>query len=397
MNEQILQDGFNLEKRPLHLLPPRYVVLDTSHIVGLVTDLVSGVHERQKLAQSFAPSLVERGWLPLLCWSQLEELIQHENDDLVDARLRYLKSWPAMAWIRSTDLAGGPGSVVDLLGLEAMAAYAQPDADLLEVRDIARDDIISVGAGTDAIPEGFQDWRLLRDDLARRQANARRIAAISPWRGSEMHNKRRMGELMAAAPRQPQEALRMFGHLRGSLANEIETRGDKRIPDPKAMAEAFFSDLLTRGLGAAAGGAVPTPIQLLQAEGVDIEDIKPDETFEQVMDRHVFRTRLRIAARSRGLPYERLKQVVTQERLPVAVVQDAIRAFGHDQPERKGSDLNDVYLLSMAPYADLTFVDKRTLESVRRARRKVPGLDRLLGDVRKASSHHEVSSVIAGL
>jgi len=378
-------------------LQPRYVVLDTSHIAGLVSDLVSGDRQRHRAAQSFVPRLVELGWLPLLSWSHLEELIQHENDELVDARLRYLWSWPSLAWIRPLDPAGGPGSVVDLLAAEARAAYTHPSSEVLEVRDLARDGLMSVGAGTNAIPDGFQDWRLLRDDLARKQANARRIAAISPWRGSEMHNKRRMGDLMRSAPRKPAEALRMFDHLSGSLAKEIETRGDKRIADPKAMSEAFFSDLFKTGQAAATDGGVPTPIQLLQAEGVDIEDIKADETFEQVMDRHVFRKRLRIAAESRGLPYEQLKKVVTQERLPVAVIQGAMRAFGHDQPERKGSDLNDVYLLSLAPYADLTFVDKRTLESVRRACQKVPLLVRLLGDVRKASGHNEISSVIAGL
>ena len=376
---------------------PRYVVLDTSHIAGLVSDLVSGDRERHRTAQSFVPRLVELGWLPLLSWSQLEELIQHENDDLVEARLRYLWSWTLMAWIRPFDPAGGPGGVVDLLAAEAMAAYARPSDEVLEVRDAARDSLISVGSGTDAIPESFRDWRLLREELARRQENARRVAAISPWKGSETHNKRRMGDLMKSESRKPAEALRMFEHLSGSLANEIETRGDKRIADPKAMANAFFYDIFKTGLAAAAGASVPTPIQLLQAEGVDIDDIKPDDTFEQVMDRHVFRKRLRIAAESRGLPYEQLKKVVTQERLPVAVIHSAMRAFGHDQPERKGSDLNDVHLLSLAPYADLTFVDKRTLESVRRARQKVPVLDGLLGDVRKASGHREISSVIAVL
>lgn len=343
------------------------------------------------------PRLLELNWLPLLCWSQLEELIQHEDDDLVDARLRYLWSWPHVAWIRGGDPAGGPGSIVDQMAVEAMVAYDRPDADLVQVRNFARGDLISVGAGTDAIPLDFRDWRFLRAELANRQANARRIAAISPWRGSEMHNKRRMGELMTASPRAPEEALRVFGHLRSSLAKEIEVRGDKRIREPKAMAETFFADLFKSGREAVARGASPTSIELLRAEGVDVEDIKPDETFEQVMDRHVFRKRLRIAAHSRGLSYEELKRVVTADRLPVAVIQSAMRSFGQDQPERKGSDLNDVYLLSLAPYADLTFVDKRTLESLRRARANVPALAQLMGDVRKASSYRDILTVAASL
>lgn len=56
-----------------------------------------------------------------------------------------------------------------------------------------------------------------------------------------------------------------------------------------------------------------------------------------------------------------------------------MRLYAQDQQERKGSELNDTHLLCLSPYADLTCVDKRTLESLRRARTKCPDLDQLLG------------------
>jgi hypothetical protein len=44
------------------------------------------------------------------------------------------------------------------------------------------------------------------------------------------------------------------------------------------------------------------------------------------------------------------------------------------------------YLLALAPYFHTTFVDKRTLENVRRIRQHDDAASELLGDVRKASS-----------
>ena len=45
------------------------------------------------------------------------------------------------------------------------------------------------------------------------------------------------------------------------------------------------------------------------------------------------------------------------------MIEECMRAHAQDQPERKGSDLNDTHLLCLAPYADVTYVDKRTLET----------------------------------
>lgn len=48
------------------------------------------------------------------------------------------------------------------------------------------------------------------------------------------------------------------------------------------------------------------------------------------------------------------------------------------------SRVNDGHLLSLAPYADVIYVDKRTAENVRRAVGSQPGLTHLMGKVRKA-------------
>jgi hypothetical protein len=74
-----------------------------------------------------------------------------------------------------------------------------------------------------------------------------------------------------------------------------------------------------------------------------------------------------------------------------------MRAHAHDQPERKGSEVNDTHLLCLAPYADITYVDKRTLENVRRARRKVGAFSQLVGRVEKAGGYAEIAARLDGL
>ncbi|ASI67934.1 hypothetical protein BA022_04680 [Diaphorobacter nitroreducens] len=116
----------------------RFVVLDTSHLAGLASDWAYADRSRRRSAEAFVPDLVECGWLPLLCWHQVEELLQHKDDELVDQRLRYLRSWPLVAWVRPSDPDSGPGSVLEVLKAEVRAAYAHSGAELLQVRDLAR-------------------------------------------------------------------------------------------------------------------------------------------------------------------------------------------------------------------------------------------------------------------
>ena len=206
--------------------------------------------------------------------------------------------------------------------------------------------------------------------MAERQEGSRRVAAISRWRATNIDNTR-ISALLAKPFRKTEDATRALQYLRNQLAGEIATRGDKRIADPGAMADHFFAEIAREGQVIPTGGDLPPVIQLLLIAGRELEDIDLAATFGQTTNLLIFRERLKMVASASGLPWQELKRVATQDRLPVTVVEECMRAHAQDQPERKGSDLNDTHLLCLAPYADVTYVDKRTLESVRRARSKV--------------------------
>ncbi|WP_281849609.1 hypothetical protein [Dyella sp. GSA-30] len=340
--------------------------------------------------------MIEQGWLPALCWHQVEELLQHQDDELVDARLRYLRSWPLTAWIKASDPDAGPGSVLDVLKAEVAVAYAQPHADALQVRELVRTNLFAFGRATEAIPDLFQNWRLLRTALVDRQESARKTAAISRWRPEKIESTR-ITDWMNKPLRDLGEAIRKLEHLQNNLANEIAARGDKRIVEPTAMAEAFFSEIIRSGQAISAEHALPPAIQILVNAGLEPDDIDLSATFTETLDRLIFYKRLRIVAEANGLPFPDLKRIVTRDRLPVSIVEESMRLHAHDQPERKGSDLNDVHLLCLAPYAHVTYVDKRTLESVRRARSKDFVFAKLIGQVSKASNYRNISTELTAL
>ena len=378
---------------PTPLRRPRLVVLDTAHLAGLVADIVSDGRDRKRAAQRFVPKLIEKGWLPLVCWHHIEELLQHRDDHLVDARLQYLWSLPRMAWIRPSDPNAGPGSILDILRAEAAVALSSPGADAIRVRDLARHELIAVGTGTDAIPESFRDWRLLRDALADAQLNARRVAAIARWRAINIDDTR-IGTWLARPARDRSGSERVLNHMREDLVREIASRGDKRIQDPAAMATEFMQQVANDGHAVVGHRAAVTAVQLLIDAGMEIEDIDPLATFGETMNLLTFQKRLRLIAEEFQLPWVELKRRVARQQIPVNVIEEAMRRYAQDQPERKGSELNDTHLLCLAPYADMTYVDKRTLENLRRARSKDPVIDCLVGSVARATGHAAVAAML---
>lgn len=371
----------------------RLFVPDTAHLAALVADIMSDSRDRRRTAQRYLPDLLESGWLPLLCWHHVEELLQHRDDDVVDARLRYLWSQPLVAWIRSAEPGAGPGSIIDVLRAEATAAISNPSADAVQVRDFARDGLIAVGAGADAIPEGFRDWRLLRDALSEQQQNARRVAAIARWRATPIDDTP-ISAWMNQPARDLDAAARMLGKLHESLAHEIATRGDRRIPDATSMATEFIQQINRDGRAVVEDRVVKPAIQLLINAGLDPDDIDPSATFGETMDLLTFQKRLRVVAEGLRMPWVELKRRVTRQQLPVMVIEESMRHHAQDQPERKGSELNDTHLLCLAPYADRTFVDKRTLENARRARNKSPMFDRLMVGVARARDCAELAAAL---
>lgn len=374
---------------------PRLVVLDTAHFASLVADITSNSPQKRDAARRFFPSLLEAGWIPLLCWHHIEELLQHKNDELVDARLRFLRHLPLFAWIRPSDPNAGPGSILDVLRAEVVAAYGNPGASAKKVRDLARDALLSVGSGSDAIPETFNDWRVLRRELEAHEHNSRRVAAISRWRPTDIDNTR-IRDWINRPARTPDEVASNLKHARNRLQREIAVRGDKRISDPAGIAAAFMAQVARDGHIVATGRHSSPATQFLINAGLEPEDIDPSATFGETMDLLIFQTRMRIVTEAHGLPWAQLKRRVTRQQLPVMLIEESLRRHAHDQPERKGSDLNDTHLLCLAPYADMTYVDKRTSESVRRVRRKVADFDNLVGDIAKATGYADIAARLSG-
>jgi hypothetical protein len=376
------------------LSPTRFFALDSSHLSNLARDWASADSSTRSLAKSFIADTFDLGWLPLISWHQLEELLQFEDEDAVDDRVRCLRAWPLMAWIRSSG--PGPGTFFDVFRAEVQVAHENPELDVHGVRRLVREGIFDVGTGRDAVPSDLLTWRDMRLDLGERKRHARGVTAIAGWRVPSM-DELPLSEWLKLPLREPGATKEMLQALRQALDIEVRVHGDKLIGDAEreSIVGPFADDVVAgeRYFRGPSGGEPPElhpMLQILSDAGLDLDQIDLTASVPAILDLLVFQKRLRGVASSVGVPWHILKRTVTHDRLPGVVIEDAIRVHRQTLPTRPGSDLNDTHLLRLAPYADMTFVDKRTMENVRRATAKVPNFGPLVGRVAKASSYPEV-------
>jgi hypothetical protein len=378
----------------LTLILPKFIALDSSHLGGLAADMRSRNELRREAAVAFMNLFSGRGGVILLCWHHFEELLRYRDETAVAERVAFFQSLPVVAWIASAGADNAPGAITDILTFEAAEAFNAPDIDVAAIRDRVAQNLIRCGTGREAIQPFVDHFGELQVAFRQSEERSRAIVAIAGSNYIDV-GKTRVMDWRNGRWRSKEDAERRLASMGAHLAEDIQKHGDKRLDDPASVAAQFLEDVRLRAEAAQAEGKQPFDAALL-AEGVDWSDIGPDTTVDEMGNLAGFRHRLRLVNQKLGLPWPELKRRVDERRVPCGLVQWALRRYAQDLAERKGSELVDRYLACLAPYADITYVDRRTHENINRARQKSPEFAAVIRRVEKTSGYAEIAEQLAG-
>jgi hypothetical protein len=376
------------------LIRPKFVALDSSHLGAVAADKATNDRTRLRRAEAFEKAFDESGSLLLLCWHHLQELFSHGREEVVAQRVAYLQSLPMVAAVASFQKEDVVGTVMDVQSFEVAAAFNNPAADMLTVRDEAAKSMFRFASGADLVGPFLQNWSELRQAFAERQPRNGEVVAIS--RSDFAGNSDdKIVDLLKCGVRAPENIERQFQRLHGKLSTDMKERGDKRILDPEVSSQTFLEEV--RRLGLEAIRADNPVLRILEVSGVDLSEIGLETTVGDVGNLAVFRRKLEVLNRYLGLPFQELKARVKEDRLPSGVIQNAIARYHPDTAKWDGSELGDRYLACLAAYADITYVDKRTHEASRQARQKSKVFASLVRRMEKAGGYSEIAGHLSAL
>lgn len=369
------------------LLKPRFVALDSSHLADLARHRAAPDERLRLLAREFQSAFDATGSVLLLSWHHMAELLAHQNPRLVSEVIDFLKSLPLVACVSSAKGTDVIGSILDLQAVEVRAAFANQNADVVAIRDLVAQNMLRLTSGPDALRPFLEVLPILQAEFVRQQARDREIVAISRSDFAGV-SEIKIVEMLRGRARLPEDIQHRFQTMHDNLSHDVKARGDNRIPDADATAASFLASV--RELGRAAVASDNPGLRILEAYGVELSDIDDSTTVADVGALASFHSKLRVINRITQLPWLELKAAVSERRLPSQVVQAGIGQFRPDGKQWRGSDLNDAHLGSLAAYADVTYVDKRTYEAFRTARGKLPILAQLVRRIEKAGRYADI-------
>lgn len=372
------------------LIHPRLIALDSSHLGGLAAGMRSRDERRREAAIAFMNLFSASGGVILLCWHHFEELLRYRDEAAVAERIAFIRSLPVVAWIASAGTGNAPGAITDILTFEAIEAFKAPDIDTTAIRNRVAPSLFRYGTGREAIQPFVDHFGELQAAFWQSEERSRAIVAIA---GSDYMDvgKTKVMDWRNGRWRSKEDAERRLASMGARLTEDIQKHGDKRIDDPAYVVAQFLEDVRLRAEAAQTQGIQAREAVML-AEDVDWSDIEPETTLDEMGNLASFRRRLRLVNGKLGFSWADFKRRVGERRVPSGLVQWALRRYAQELPERKGSELIDRYLACLAPYADITYVDKRTHENINRARRNSPEFAAVIGRVEKASGYEEIGS-----
>ncbi|GLK85238.1 hypothetical protein GCM10017653_33080 [Ancylobacter defluvii] len=124
------------------LIKPRYLALDSSHLGDWVRDYVSQRSEDRAAAAAFESWLERSGYVLLICFHHIEELLNHNDENTALSRLRFISRRKLIAWIKSPD--NSIGGIVTILAEEIRAAHEICGGNISEIRNIAKGQLIQI-------------------------------------------------------------------------------------------------------------------------------------------------------------------------------------------------------------------------------------------------------------
>lgn len=374
------------------MLVPKLIALDSSTLGNLARDWRTHPEAKRVV------DLLNSGRVVLfVTWHHLEELIQHESNEVYEERLQLLDSlglvsYPKLPW----DI-GNVGSFVDLIEYEINAVLKNPslshDAIVAQVRQRATN---GFAKGSQVCRENIEYWNWHRQNLAsdslRRKAE---IASLTHFHVVDVNQKVSPPSKDHALPSLT-EAKERFEWLGRTLASILKTRGDPRIKDADQLANELMAE--TYGDFAAAYQKTGSLLEAIRiAYGVDTARIPKDASIEDAGFEAIFVKQLRLQSKRLLVDFDTLYNQIGQEHLPSWIVWREVNRRTAQLPNAEAGNINDQHMVSFGNYVDHIQVDKRMAHFIQQGSLTHPLLKSISGKVFRSMTHDQLADFLEEL
>ena len=370
---------------------PKLVSLDTAS-----WDLLT--KEQNDAARRVLNLFASGSVIPFFTSTHLDELMQHGNRTVVDARQAMLRRLRFVTYLQGCNSGHGDvGWLLDLreaeMGVLCEVRGATTDVVLERVRETIVNRFCS---GAELYERNIEQWEWYRQ-LAPAFRNTPEVASLAQFPLPGVNLKERIPASSDDVEfRTAEEMRRVLFNQFDWLVDKLKTDGDPRLKDHEKVAAKFLREIVedSEPLVNSPGDLLE---KLLAQAGVERSRLPPNPTIEDVGYEATFAGHFRVHERRLRLPVGTLKQFVRQEQVPSWIVWREVDRTMKRLRKAEGSSLADKWMVPFALYVDKFETDKRVCHCIREALPSHPLLKIVHARIFRRSSLEDLAGKLEAL
>jgi hypothetical protein len=375
-------------KMEMNLAIPKIAVLDTSTLGRVSRDYWSSEGVLRDKARRFLTDLTNRGIYIAFTLTHICELFRHGDQEVVQNRLKFLRSIQLIAWMRPFNHTRFVGDMPDLLTRELHAVIHCSSHGWREIIQKVREALWKTGSGSDFFIQNDPFWSYIREKASSLLEHQEYVASVA--RADATGNHDITISALLKSPQRPKESWAEYARgLAERTRKQLDQHGDKRLTETGSIADRCAIDTLDRMRDLEKAGGNPV-LRELEFRGVPLELIDSKTTVADAGELAIYAERLKQCAGKLNPPQEVSIVDVPIDRLPSYFLERKLASHQGNAERVSGSDLGDCLIAPLIFYSDGVEVDKRTFHYLDIIRGAHPALAELMMPHFRSTDYSEI-------
>ncbi|MCK5600886.1 hypothetical protein KAR91_03395 [Candidatus Pacearchaeota archaeon] len=367
---------------------PKIVVFDSATLGKVSHDYWSQDANSRDKARFFITRLKHLGIFITLTLTHISELFRHGNGQVVQNRLRFLRSLPLIAWLRPYNRQWFPGGIIDLLRRELHAVVHSSAQDWREIINEVRLELWETGTGSEMFVEDYNLWSCIQRLCKYQHEREKYVVSVDRTDPGQVRNLK-VCDISDLPIRPKEERDAYMDRFALEMQKQLERHGDRRF-DCSYDVSIDLANKTRQSIKDIDVKSGDIKQKLLEYQGIPKEFVSPGMTIDELSQLAVYAKRLDIISENLSPSIKLSMRDVPQNTLPSYVLERKLASIQRKADRVSGSDFGDRLIAPLVFYTDGIEVDKRTYEFLNQVRRNEPKLAPLMGRFFRSSDYSQV-------
>lgn len=370
------------------LVKHKIVALDSATLGEMSKDYWSQDGSSRDKVRSFIDQLKHFGIFITFTLTHVSELLRHGNEQVVQNRLRFLRSIPLIAWLRPYNRQWFPGGITDLLSRELHAIVYSSAQNWQEIITEVRLELWETGMGSEMFVEDCNLWSHIQKLCKNQHEREKYVVSVDRTDPGQVRNiKVRDISDMSIRPKKEIDSYVDWFAL--EMQKQLEYHGDRRF-DCSYDASIDLANKTRQNIKDMDMMNGDIKQKLLEYQGIPKEFVTPGMTIAELGQLAVYAKRLKMISENLRPSIKLSMRDVPQNALPSYVLERNLASIQRKADRVSGSDFGDRLIAPLVFYTDGIEVDKRTYEFLNQVRRDDPKLAPLMGRFFRSSDYSQI-------